>query len=654
MDPLYRASIGAFLIAGLLSAQTDFSFSEPGSRRTFRLAEPSTLSTNSKGAVTKTTGPVFYDVRELPEASRLAKMPEATRQKYLDNARRTMTRTLLVKLDNGEATWLKLSEATGPTGRRDSMIKGWVLADYADPEAALAAARILTKDSEGKWSFTPVFSRSYAKKQAAVKLQREVSDTLYPKQWHLQPEHPLNLNMGNTWDTVTGKGINMAVIDDGLDINHEDIKDNAYPLDSGYHKNFNEGPAADPSPLKAKESHGTACAGLAGARGFNGIGVSGVAPEVMMMGLRLIAGDSADDANGVALGWQPDGLITHVSSNSWGPADDGIASGRISALQLAGMEKGATQNRGGLGTVYAVSAGNGRDSGDDSSYDGFSGSRFAIAVGAVAKDGKQSSYSESGMNVAISAFGGEMKPPEMMWTTNNTGQEAFDLKATSFDTTEAPINYTDAMNGTSAAAPQVSGAIALLLQANPGLHYRDVKEILIRSADRTKLQGGDEFAINGSGYAFSHSFGAGLLDVSAALKLAADWKALTNLVSVETTVTQSVAVPDGGDAATLDVDVSALSKVRIEHVELIVNIKHGKRGTLAVGLVAPSGMLSLANPRPKDETADYSDYMFTSIRHWGEISGGTWKVRVLDSAGDGVAGSIESVTLRFHGTTPSE
>jgi len=87
-----------------------------------------------------------------------------------------------------------------------------------------------------------------------------------------------------------------------------------------------------PPPLKSEDSHGTSCAGLVAAVGFNNLGVIGVAPAVGLMGFRLIAGDSPDAATGRALARQPKDILTHVSSNSWGPSDDGMGGGRISSL----------------------------------------------------------------------------------------------------------------------------------------------------------------------------------------------------------------------------------------------------------------------------------------------------------------------------------
>jgi hypothetical protein len=633
----------------------NYDFSEGGKVHSYRLSETEVQS--RKGILTLAKGqsvrkyrqerkaepdaaPVFYDVRELPSPKALAEMTSVARERRLIAARRVMTSTLLVKM---EPSMFGRLASTGATGSEASLVKGWMLVRYASPFAALEATDWMLQG--GGWEFIPVFSRQMEKRQV---LQRQVSDPLYPKQWHLAAER-FNINMRNVWDSVTGKGINMAIVDDGLEIRHEDLT-NAYPLETGYHRNFNDLPKEDPSPQKASENHGTNSAGLAAAAGFNNTGVIGVAPEARLMGLRLIAGGATDEDSGNALAWQPAGLVTHVSSNSWGPTDDGKDLGRVGVLQMAGMEKAATTYRNGLGTVFAISCGNGRQSGDDSSYDGFSGSRFGIAVAAVNRDGVQSSYSENGMNVAISALGGEFDPPGVMWTTNNSGQEAFDEKAGKFPTSEAPMNYSDAFNGTSSAAPQISGTAALMIEKNPRLGYRDVKEILIRTANREGLNGSDEFTTNGAGIPFSHSFGAGLVNVSAAVERASTWENLGPLVSAELSNRDGGMISEDGLATVRSFDFSALRKIRVEHVELVVNVKHGKRGDLAFGITAPSGMISIANPRSADDGANFEDYLFTSVRHWGETSSGTWRVSVLDANANGVTGEVLSVTLRVYGT----
>jgi proprotein convertase subtilisin/kexin type 2 len=626
---------------GVPSAKTHAAWGG-GKIYTLRSANAMKHLRSSPSADRKSMTPVFYDKSELPSAEKLAAMTASERAQRMAPARRLMTNRLLIHMDDSRYAELA---ATSPTHKEKSLIQGWMLVSYADSFTALDAAGWMS--NKGNWEFTPVFSRMFEKRQA---LQRQVNDPLYPKQWHLDDGAPLNLHMKNTWDTFTGKGINIAVIDDGLEIKHEDLVQNAYPLESGYHRNFNDGPPADPSPLKAGESHGTKCAGLAAASGFNNVGVAGVAPEAMMMGLRLIAGDTADDASGAALAWQPDGLITHVSSNSWGPTDDGKAAGRASALQMAGIEAGATKNRGGLGTVYLISAGNGRDNNDESSYDEFGNSRFAIAVAAVGQDGKQSSYSENGVNVAISAFGGEYAPPNVMWTTDNSGDEASKLKTTATPTTAAPVNYTDSMNGTSAAAPQVSGAVALILQSNPGLGYRDVKEILMKSAIRGGLTGSDgNFIQNGGGFWFNNSFGAGLLNVAGAIALAQGWTNLGPIVTAEASNSDSMAIPDDGTPASMKLDL-ATAKIRVEHVEVTVTVKHANRGDVGFVVQSPGGMRSIVNNRPLDDAADFTDYTFTSSHHWGESAAGTWTVSAVDARPNGTSGNLASVKIKVYGS----
>lgn len=600
-----------------------------------------------RGAV---VAPVFYDLEELPAPERLAAMGEAAREDRLRSALRVITPRLHLRIGS-EAEWEAI-QPTAPVSRTKSLIPGWTVVQYADEFAALAAVEWLA--SYGRIEFSPVFARFWARKQALV---RQVNDPLFRNQWHLAPLG-VNLSMGNTWDSLTGRGINIAVVDDGLDVAHEDFAGNAYPLGGNYHKNFRGGPPDDPTPTEADESHGTSCAGLIAARGFNNLGLVGVAPLARLMGLRLIGEGAADDAAAEALLWQPEGVVTHISNNSWGPEDDGAAVGRMSEWQAQALEIGATQGRNGRGILYVISAGNGRDNEDNASYDEFSGSRYAIQVCAVNKKGEQSSYSESGMGLALCALGGEMAPPDQMWTTNNMGPEALEHLRENAPTSTAPIHYTDGFNGTSAAAPQVSGAAALMLERNPNLGYRDVKEILMRSARRDQLKDGDEFTANSAGFSFSHSFGTGLLNVNGAVEMAGVWRNLGPLEAIEAKAEGPLEIVEGGEnGAVFEFDMQGSEALRVEHVEIVVDAEHPVRGEVNFEIEGPSGMSSMADRRPKDQGSNFEKYSFTSTRHWGERSNGIWKVTVADTEANGVSGIVKQVTLRIFGTrlrTPAD
>lgn len=588
----------------------------------------------SKMESIQSAAPVFYDATVGKSA------------RYSEGSRRILTEKLLVRMGS-EEQWNTLRESTGASARKESVLKGWWLVEYADAYAALDAVETLTKS--GSWEFAPVFARQWTKRQASGPLKRTVNDPLFVNQWHFANEVP-GLQMNATWDIATGKGINISVVDDGLDVAHDDLAANAYPVSSGNHKNFNGGPADDPTPSEPGQNHGTGAAGLIAAVGFNNLGVVGVAPEARLMGLRLIAEPSGDDAAAEAMLWQPNGLVQHVSSNSWGAADDGKNPGRIGPLQMAAMEKAATTYRNGLGTVFVVSAGNGRDAGDSSNYDAFAGNRYSIGVAAINRKASFSSYSEAGINVAISALGGEMAPPDMMWTLNVSGDAANAQLKSKFETSQAPVDYSDAYNGTSAAAPQVSGAAALLLQVNPNLSYRDVKEILMKTAAKNGLQG-EEFRTNGGGFSFSNDFGAGLMNVSAAVDAAATWKPLGPLTKVELSVPDVKAIPDGSiDGATYSFDFSKQANLRVETVEVEINVEHKKRGDIGLIITSPSGMRSIVEPRPGDDGENFEGYVFTSVQNWGENSTGTWTVRIVDINGNGIAGRAGDVAVRIYGT----
>src|SRR5262249_3135541 len=147
------------------------------------------------------------------------------------------------------------------------------------------------------------------------------------------------------------------------------------------------------------------------------------------------------------------------------------------------------------------------------------------------------------------------------------------------------------------------------------------------------IQNGDAFMDNGAGFSFSHSFGAGLLNVSAAVDAAAGWMNLGPLQSITLAGSDSKDIPDGStDRSTFSFDFSSMTKLRVEHVESIVNVQHPNRGELGFILTSPSGMTSIVNNRPPDTGANFENYMFTSVRDWGESSSGVWTVKVIDTA----------------------
>ncbi|MBZ0171342.1 MAG: proprotein convertase P-domain-containing protein, partial [Phycisphaerales bacterium] len=208
--------------------------------------------------------------------------------------------------------------------------------------------------------------------------------------------------------------------------------------------------------------------------------------------------------------------------------------------------------------------------------------------------------------------------------------------------------YTFNFGGTSAASPLAAGVVALMLEANPGLTWRDVQHVLVESA-RVVDAGDERWSVNGDGRLVNEAYGFGAVDALAAVTLAEVW----TTVAPETTVSSGVVevnepIPDGTPEG-VSRDVFIDESIRIESVELVINARSDYIGDLAISVLSPDGTLStLTRQRLADSQDDLIDTLFTSVRHWGEQSGGTWRVHVADHRA-GIAGVWEDFELRLHG-----
>jgi subtilisin-like proprotein convertase family protein len=195
--------------------------------------------------------------------------------------------------------------------------------------------------------------------------------------------------------------------------------------------------------------------------------------------------------------------------------------------------------------------------------------------------------------------------------------------------------------------------VALMLQANPNLGYRDVQEILMRSATTNDPNDGG-WVTNGAGFDFHHRYGAGLVNAQAATTMATTW---TNLPARETRSQSSanlaLSIPDGGSAGlTHSFTVAAENSLRLEHVTVRVKATHPRRGQLEWWLTSPSGVsVRLARARGNDTGANI-DWTFMSTHFWGERSEGMWKLQVYDTdLAD--FGTLDEASITFHGTVPT-
>lgn len=510
----------------------------------------------------------------------------------------------------------------------------------------------------------------------------EPTDPLYANdsQWHLKN---LGTNVANGlagadinivphWTSLgvirTGAGINVAVVDDGLDLTHPDLA-------AGIRTDIDSDVAfGDSDPSHGTElGHGTVVGGLIGARA-NAAGGVGVAYGSSLVGVKIFLGGGATQAAAAAgLGYRATATsdVIHVSNNSWGPDLGGTGVMGLDALSLAALTAGVDQGRSGRGTVYVFAGGNNRvvtDSfgfavGNDTlDYNGYGGNRRVIAVGALKPNGLVASYSEPGIGLLLSAPGGDGTNGAMV-STDWQGDSGFQTGDYTQQDPPADTNDDDVLpnsyeaNGTSFSAPLVSGAVALMLEANPQLSWRDVPHILAHSASPiyplSPAPAVPIGVLNGAGLRFHNDYGAGRLNVSGAITLASAWQPLPPESSVTADADATpLDIPEfPGAGISKNIAITAAADFTVERAELTVNITHTYRGDLEIRLIAPSGYVAAVTQRQHDSTADLDNWTFSSVQTMGEGANGTWRVEVTDvEAID--TGTLDACTLTLYGYRP--
>lgn len=555
---------------------------------------------------------------------------------HIERYRRIITRDITIQLPSAEA------EPVLPAGvtlkERPEYAPGFAVVSAPDPFAALAALEPLRA--------TPQVVTADIQLASQRQLRTMPNDPLVAQQWHLKFQNQsgalsgTDVNIENAWlyggsGGVRGSGVRIGIVDDGLQTGHPDLSAN---VDTVNDKDWN-GNDSDPSPGTG-DDHGTSCAGNAAAIGNNNLGVSGTAPEATLVGMRLIAAATTDSQEAEAMAYLP--ALIAIKSNSWGPNDDGATLEAPGSLTRAALANATATGRGGLGTLFLWAGGNGLAEKDNSNYDGYANDIHTIAIAASDSRRGQADYSESGANIVVAApSSGDFLG---ITTVDRTGTAGYNTANSA-----SGGDYTDDFGGTSSATPTAAGITALLLQKNPNLGWRDVKEILIRSA--FKLSPTDvDWVDNSAGLHFNHKFGAGLIDATAAVNLAGAWINLPAATSQNVAQTGlSVAIPDNNTTGITRSFAFSGVNLRMEHATVTLSVSHANRGELEVTLTSPSGMSSRLAELHDDNASDYSSWTFSSVRHWGENSAGTWTLKVADRK-SGTTGTLTSATLTLHGT----
>jgi len=465
------------------------------------------------------------------------------------------------------------------------------------------------------------------------------NDPYFDDQWYLRNTGQsggtpgIDIRAEAAWDTATGVGVVIAVVDDGVQYTHPDLAGN-YRADLSW--DVQDGDPF-PEPLVSgshtlDDFHGTAVAGIAVGNGDNSLGISGAAPDAQFAALRLISAlspNTGDAGEALALSYRPHDI--DIYNNSWGAPDapGGFGSwlDRPGPLTTTALLNGTRDGRGGLGNIYTFAGGNGRLDGDDVNYDGYANSRFTIAVGAVNHNGVQALNSEVGAPLLVVAPAGD-DFSRGMTTTDLSGAFGYNRNTGSDGDGFADLDYTSTFGDTSGATPLVSGVIALMLDANPNLTNRDVQHILVNTARMIDPTDPD-WVTNGAGLPVNHKYGFGMVDAEAAVALATFWRtSQPEIISTTGNIQVGIYIPDEGSAShTIAVDVD---RGAIEHVEISFSTDEFTfGGDYRIELISPAGTRSVLADRHADPN-DYDNWLFSTVHHWGESLVGDWTLEVHD------------------------
>ncbi|XP_028457908.1 proprotein convertase subtilisin/kexin type 5 [Perca flavescens] len=448
------------------------------------------------------------------------------------------------------------------------------------------------------------------------------------------------MNIAGAWRRgYTGKGVVVSVLDDGIETEHPDLKPNYDPLAS-YDVN---GQDEDPSPNYSNNAfnyHGTQCAGMVAAAANNSQCTVGVSFHARIGGIRMLDGDVTDMVEAQSLCFRPQYIDIYLAS--WGPEDDGATLEGPGPLTRLALHNGIKTGRHGRGSVFVWASGNGGRRGDHCSCDGYSSSIYTISISSSTRRGSQPDYLEQCASTLATAYTGGEK--EEMVTLGPQQSCSWAKSETSLSSSIA------------------AGIIALTLEANPLLTWRDVQHIIARTSKPHQLLAPD-WRVNGAGYKVSHLYGFGLLDAESMVNEAKHWKQVPSQHECveEAPIQLSRTIHPGSALTSVYESTGCSSKpqqhvVYVEHVVVRVTITHSRRGDLSIMLMSPSGTVSqlLAN-RPFDSSTEgFQNWDFMTTHSWGEQAAGEWTLKIQDTSSqkrdNTELGTLKEWSLVIYGT----
>ena len=481
-----------------------------------------------------------------------------------------------------------------------------------------------------KFTFENEFGQSASEKVPVLLRTSDLpQDEKFYQQWYLE-----YINVISVWQKYTGKGIEIAVFDSGFLPHHVDIDNNVISktiLSSGYN---------DPYML---DQHALQVASIIASERNNkfyiGIAYEAKIASYQAFGLKkfsLVNLDFFQDYD--------------IINNSWGNTKSFDHKENEIQHYIDGFRNAVNLGRNGLGSIIIFTSGNGGKYGKEPNYDGIKHGPYTIIVGGINKpinllfmENQIEYFASPGANILISA------------PASNIG-----LLFNSFFVSEADKISSQDSNvfdyGTSFSCPMASGVVALMLEANPKLGYRDVLEILSLTAlkesdgllSQWAWQHNKADTWNGGGYHFSHQYGFGKLNADAAVKLAESWPLQQGIKTLKT-ISGRYPISKSKLLTNTAYEINISRDIIIEHLEQNIDIEiEGDFQDINLYLYSPKNTISkllyqfLSNPIENRKLSDeevrkqYGQMNLPRKLNWtlgstnfrGETSQGIWRIGI--------------------------
>jgi len=423
-----------------------------------------------------------------------------------------------------------------------------------------------------------------------------------------------------------GRSVDISLLDDGVQGTHPEIdRSYSYGRDTDFVDEDNDG-----APEGALDNHGTEMAGVIVARHNNGQGGAGIAPSARIYSTRIF--QAASDREKLVGALEHEKSSTEIVLSGFGPGGNYVD---VSEAVMDTFKDLA--DRKDIAVLYPAGEGQGNAQMD---FDGFASHRYTIATAGF------DAPSEQGCAIIATGPGADMA------TTDRTGADGDSVSD----------DYIFDFGGTSAATACTAGVVALMRDARPDLGWRDYQEILLLTGNKFDTT----FAANGAAvqtpllpfpipFAFSYSWGGGMLDGSFAVALAEVWSRLPDSAALYRNASVRKVISDDIDAAVqtylfnFNRVVPSKQNMRVEHIELRVEWEEPPNGAPAqltpvyLDLVDPyytvgpdqdlfppdrlldpghDSILSSVTGDPDTDVRAPVEWTYTTVRHWGLINTG--------------------------------